>query len=224
MAGCLYIVPTPIGNLEDITLRALRILQESDFILAEDTRTSGKLLRHYSIDTSLRPYHAHNEHALIPSLVSELESGARFALISDAGMPSISDPGFLLVRACHEQQISVCCLPGPSAFVTALVASGLPSDRFFFQGFLPHKKGRQTRLAELAELDYTFVLYESPHRLVKCLEQLIEHCGGDRPAAIARELTKVHEEILNGTLETLAAHFKSVKVRGEFVVIVGGRE
>ena len=224
MPGILYIVPTPIGNLEDITLRAIRILRESKLVLAEDTRTSKRLLDHYDIQTPLRSYHAHNEHAVIPSLIRDLEAGGVMALISDAGMPSISDPGFLLVRACRENHISVSCLPGPSAFVTALVASGLPADRFFFQGFLPLKKGRQTRLQELSELNHTFVLYESPHRLLKCLEQLIEHCGHDRQAAVARELTKIHEEILNGTLQSLADHFKSGKIRGEFVVVVAGKE
>lgn len=223
MAGCLYIVPTPIGNLEDMTLRAIRMLRESDLILAEDTRTSKKLLDHYDITTPLRSYHIHNEHALIPNLIQDLKAGSTMSLVSDAGMPSISDPGFLLVRACREENILVSCLPGPSAFLTALVASGLPADRFFFQGFLPHKKGRQTKLIELAALPYTFVLYESPHRLVKCLEQLIEHCGTDRPAAIGRELTKVHEEVISTTLGELASTFQERKVRGEFVIVVGGK-
>ena len=219
----LYLVPTPIGNLEDMTLRAIRILGEADLILAEDTRTSKKLLDHYEISTPLRSYHAHNEHAVTEQLVGQLSSGARLALITDAGTPGISDPGFLLVRACVQNSIRVECLPGPTAFVPALAASGIPSDRFHFEGFLPHKKGRQTRLEYLATLPHTFVLYESPHRLVKCLDQLSEHCGPDRLACVARELTKLHEEVRTASLQTLADHYRTGKVRGEIVVVVAGK-
>lgn len=219
----LYIVPTPIGNLEDITLRALRVLKEVDLILAEDTRTSGRLLKHFEIETPLRPYHAHNEHATVEQLTSLLVNGQTMALISDAGTPGISDPGFLIARACVQQGISVECLPGATAFVPALVASGLPCDKFFFEGFLPHKKGRQTRLQFLAELPYTFVLYESPYRLVKCLEQLVAHCGKERMACVCRELTKLHEEKVTDTLGNLATYFGGKKVKGEIVVVVSGR-
>lgn len=219
----LYLVPTPIGNLEDMTLRAIRILGEADLILAEDTRTSKKLLDHYEISTPLRSYHAHNEHAVTEQLVAQLSSGARLALITDAGTPGISDPGFLLVRACVQNSIRVECLPGPTAFVPALAASGIPSDRFHFEGFLPHKKGRQTRLEYLATLPHTFVLYESPHRLVKCLDQLSEHCGPDRLACVARELTKLHEEVRTAPLQALADHYRTGKVRGEIVVVVAGK-
>ena len=217
----LYIVPTPIGNLEDITLRALNVLKEVDLILAEDTRTSKKLLQHYSIDKPLKSYHAHNEHATVEALIGQLQQGATMALISDAGTPGISDPGFLITRACVQEGIKVECLPGATAFVPALVASGLPCDRFHFEGFLPHKKGRQTRLSYLAQLNHTFVLYESPYRLVKCLKQLGEVCGGERKACVARELTKLHEEIKTGTLEELQQHFEAKKVKGEIVVVVG---
>ncbi len=221
----LYLVPTPIGNLEDITLRALRVLREAPLILAEDTRTSKKLLDHYEITTPLRAYHAHNEHAIVEQLVAQLASGADLALITDAGTPGISDPGFLLVRACREHDIPVTCLPGAAAFVPALAAAGIPSDRFHFEGFLPHKKGRQTRLQWLAALPCTFILYESPHRLVKCLRQLAEHCGGDRTACVARELTKIHEEIRTATLDELIAHYEAQqKVKGEIVLVVGGRD
>ncbi len=220
----LYIVPTPIGNLEDITLRALRVLKEVDIILAEDTRTSKKLLKHYEIDTPLRSHHAHNEHATVPAIVEELQAGSTIALVSDAGTPAISDPGFLLVRACVQAGVKVECLPGATAFVPALVNSGLPNDKFFFEGFLPHKKGRQTRLKYLAELPYTFVLYESPFRLVKCLEQLQTHCGADRLACVCRELTKLHEEVQTDTLANLHQHFSSKKVKGEIVVLVSGKK
>lgn len=221
----LYVVPTPIGNLEDITMRALRILQEAAFILAEDTRTSRKLLDHYGIERPLRAYHAHNEHGVLSGIVSQLKDGATAALISDAGTPGISDPGFLLVRECIRQGVRVECLPGPTAFVPALVASGLPCDTFHFEGFLPHKKGRQTRLRYLSGLPHTFLLYESPMRLVKCLEQLIEVCGPDRPACVCRELTKIYEETARGTLAALAADFKARQaVKGEIVVVVGGSD
>lgn len=219
----LYIVPTPIGNLEDITLRALRVLKEVPLILAEDTRTSRRLLDHYGIKTPLRAFHAHNEHATVEKLAAELSAGGTLALISDAGTPGISDPGFLLVRACVRLGVRVECLPGPTAFVPALVASGLPCDTFHFDGFLPHKKGRQTRLKFLAELPYTFVLYESPYRLVKCLDELIAVCGPDRPACVARELSKMHEEVKTASLADLKAHFSAKEVKGEIVLVVGGK-
>ncbi|MCB9333605.1 MAG: 16S rRNA (cytidine(1402)-2'-O)-methyltransferase [Lewinellaceae bacterium] len=218
----LYIVPTPIGNLEDITLRALRILKEVSLVLAEDTRTSGKLLKHYEIRTPLRAFHAHNEHAVVEKLVAELQAGTSMALVSDAGTPGISDPGFLLVRACVQQGVRVECLPGPTAFVPALVASGLPCDTFHFEGFLPHKKGRQTRLKYLAELPHTFVLYESPYRLIKCLGELAEVCGATRMACVARELSKLHEEVKTAPLTELQAHFSAKEVKGEIVVVVAG--
>lgn len=220
----LYLVPTPIGSLEDITLKALRVLKEVDLILAEDTRTSKKLLTHYDIDTSLRSHHAHNEHHTTPQLISQLQSGTTMALISDAGTPGISDPGFLLVRASVEADVQVECLPGATAFVPALVVSGLPCDKFYFEGFLPHKKGRQTRLKYLAELDCTFALYESPHRIGKCLQQLVEHCGADRPAVVCRELTKLYEEVRRGTLADLATFYTGKKVKGELVLIIGGKK
>lgn len=219
----LYIVPTPIGNLEDITLRALRILKEVSVIMAEDTRTSRRLLDHYGITTHMRAFHAHNEHAVTERVVDELASGVTMALISDAGTPGISDPGFLLARACHRRGIRVECLPGPTALVPALVASGLPCDTFHFEGFLPHKKGRQTRLKYLSALPHTFVLYESPHRLLKCLDELILFCGPDRPAAVARELSKKHEEVKTASLADLKAHFSAKDVKGEIVMVVGGK-
>lgn len=220
----LYIVPTPIGNLEDITFRAIRVLKTVDLILAEDTRTSKKLLTHYQIETPLRSHHAHNEHHTTPEIIKLLQGGQSIALISDAGTPSISDPGFLLVRACHQHEIKVECLPGATAFVPALVASGLPSDKFHFEGFLPHKKGRKTRLEYLAALPYTFLLYESPHRLAKCLIQLATHCGEERVACVCRELTKMHEEIKLDTLSNLMKHYTiEKKIRGEIVVVVKGK-
>lgn len=223
MSARLYIVPTPLGNLEDITLRAIRVLSEVQLILAEDTRVTHKLLQHLQIKTPVKAYHAFNEHQSVEYFVQQIESGSNIALVSDAGTPGISDPGFLLIRACREKGIVTECLPGPTAFVPALVASGLPCDKFFFEGFLPHKKGRQTRLKLLAELPYTFILYESPHRLVKCLEQLAEHCGPERLASVARELTKIHEEVRTDTLADLLAHYGSqTKVRGEIVVVVSG--
>jgi 16S rRNA (cytidine1402-2'-O)-methyltransferase len=218
----LYLVATPIGNLEDITLRALRILKEVDRILAEDTRVTRRLLQHYSITTPLSSFHAHNEHKITGRLAGELKNGANIALVSDAGTPGISDPGFLLVRACVAEGVEVTCLPGATAFVPALAASGLPCDRFHFEGFLPHKKGRQTRLQYLAALPHTFVLYESPNRLVKCLAQLATFCGPERMACVARELTKIHEEIRTDTLGNLKLHFESKNVKGEIVVMVGG--
>lgn len=219
----LYIVPTPIGNLEDMTLRGLRILKTVSLVLAEDTRTSRRLLDHYGISTPLRAFHSFNEHAVVEKLVDELASGADMALISDAGTPGISDPGFLLTRACQRKGVRVECLPGATAFVPALVASGLPCDTFHFEGFLPHKKGRQTRLKYLAELPHTFILYESPFRLMKCLEELIVVCGPERMASVARELSKLYEEVKTGTLEELKAHFGAKEVKGEIVVIVAGK-
>jgi len=221
----LYVIPTPIGNLEDITFRAIRMLNEVDLILAEDTRTSKKLLNHYEITTPVRAHHAHNEHGTTPNLVAQLETGQKIALISDAGTPGISDPGFYLIRACIQNSIPVECLPGATAFVPALVASGLPCDKFHFEGFLPHKKGRQTRLLYLSALPISFVLYESPNRLVKCLKQLAEHAGPGRMVCVSRELTKLHEEVKTDTLENLIIHFDvEKKVRGEIVIVVAGKE
>lgn len=220
----LYIAPTPIGNLEDVTLRVLRILREAAIILAEDTRTTRRLLDHYQIATPLRAYHAHNEHQTVARLADEMASGVVMALVSDAGTPGISDPGFLLVRECVRRGIKVECLPGPTAFVPALVASGLPAHAFHFEGFLPHKKGRQTRLRYLAGLEETFILYESPHRLLRCLDELIAHCGPERPACVARELTKLHEEIRRDTLQGLRDYFAQKEVKGEIVVVTAGRE
>lgn len=218
----LYVVPTPIGNLEDITMRALRVLKEVSVIWAEDTRTSRKLLDHYGISTPMRAYHAFNEHGMVDRIAGELSAGATFALISDAGTPGISDPGFLLVRACVQRGIPVECLPGPTAFVPALVASGIPCDAFHYEGFLPHKKGRQTRLKYLAALENTFVLYESPHRLLRCLEELAAHCGPERVACVARELSKKHEEVKTAPIAELQAHFAAKEVKGEIVVVVSG--
>jgi 16S rRNA (cytidine1402-2'-O)-methyltransferase len=217
----LYLVPTPIGNLEDITFRAIRILKEVDFVLSEDTRTTGNLLRHFEVGTRLTAYHAFNEHQTVERIVERLRLGETAALVSDAGTPGISDPGFLLVRACIEAGLAIETLPGPTALIPALVNSGLPCDSFYFAGFLPHKKGRQTRLRELASMDGTIVLYESPHRLVKTLEQLAEHLGPDRKASVARELTKIHEENARGTLGELILHFSSKQVKGEIVIVVG---
>lgn len=218
----LYIVPTPIGNLKDITFRAVNVLKTVQLILAEDTRTSKKLLQHYQIETPLRSFHAHNEHGVLDQIVAQLEEGIDLALISDAGTPGISDPGFLLTRACQEKGIPVSCLPGATAFVPALVASGLPMDKFHFEGFLPHKKGRHTRLTYLAALSHTFILYESPHRLVKCLGQLIEYCGADRKACVCRELTKLHEEVTTASLADLLKKYEGGKVKGELVIVVAG--
>jgi 16S rRNA (cytidine1402-2'-O)-methyltransferase len=220
----LYIIPTPIGNLEDITLRALRILKEVAVVLAEDTRTSRRLLDHYGITTPLRAFHAFNEHAVVEKVVDELAAGAKIALISDAGTPGISDPGFLLSRACMQRGVRVECLPGATAFVPALVASGLPCDTFHFEGFLPHKKGRQTRLKFLSALENTFVLYESPFRLLKCLEELAQYCGPERLACVAREISKLHEEVKTATLHDLKAHFSAKEVKGEIVLVVSGAQ
>ena len=219
----LYVVPTPVGNLEDITLRALRVLGEVDLILAEDTRTSSVLLKHYDIHTPLKSHHKFNEHETSADIVERLRAGADIALISDAGTPGISDPGFFLVRAAAEAGIEIQCLPGATAFVPALVDSGLPCDRFYFEGFLPQKKGRQTRLRLLAEQEQTMVLYESPFRLVKTLEQLAETLGSDRRASVSREISKLHEQTVRGTLAELIAHFKEKAPKGEIVICVGGR-
>lgn len=220
----LYVVPTPIGNLEDITLRAIRVLGAVSAIWAEDTRTSRKLLDHYNITTPVRAYHAFNEHGLVEKIAGEMAAGADYALISDAGTPGISDPGFLLVRTCVQKGIRVECLPGATAFVPALVASGIPCDTFHFEGFLPHKKGRQTRLKYLASLEHTFILYESPHRLLKCLEELAEHCTTERVACVAREISKLHEEIITASLNELKVHFEQKTVKGEIVLVVSGRD
>jgi 16S rRNA (cytidine1402-2'-O)-methyltransferase len=220
----LYLIPTPIGNLEDITLRALRMLKEVDVVLAEDTRTSKKLFQHYGIDTPLRSFHIHNEHGVLRGIVEQLKGGAAIALISDAGSPAISDPGFLLVRECVREGIKVEALPGATAFVPALTASGLPCDAFHFEGFLPHKKGRQTRLKYLASLENTFILYESPHRLVKCLGELAEHGTGERMACVCRELTKLHEEVKTAPLSILMEYYKNEGVaKGEIVIVVAGK-
>ncbi len=220
----LYLVPTPIGNLEDMTLRAIRVLREVDRIYAEDTRVSGKLLQHFEIQTPLSAFHAFNEHKVTDGIVSQLKGGANFALITDAGTPGISDPGFLLVRACVADHVRVECLPGATAFVPALAASGLPSDKFHFEGFLPHKKGRQTRLLHLSSLTNTFILYESPMRLLKCLAQLAEHCGAERKACVAREISKLHEEVITDTLDNLHRHFSKKTVKGEIVIVVSGND
>jgi 16S rRNA (cytidine1402-2'-O)-methyltransferase len=221
--GKLYLVPTPIGNLEDMTLRAIKVLKEVDVVLAEDTRTSGKLLKHFEIDTPLQSHHMHNEHKQVEHLLEKLKGGAVYALISDAGTPAISDPGFLLTRACVENGIEVECLPGATAFVPALVNSGLPNDRFVFEGFLPVKKGRQTRLLQLAEESRTMVFYESPHKLVKTLAHFAEYFGSDRPVSVSRELTKLYEETVRGTLEEVLQHFIQKPPKGEFVIVVGGK-
>ncbi len=220
----LYLVPTPIGNLEDITHRALRILNEVDLILAEDTRTSGKLLKHFEIKKPLQSFHAHNEHGQLQNIIRKMEEGAVVALVSDAGTPAISDPGYLLVRECIANELKVECLPGATAFVPALVNSGLPADRFVFEGFLPHKKGRQTRLKELAEESKTIILYESPYRLLKTLEQLAEYLGEDRRACVSRELTKIYEENVRGTLKELYEHYTENTLKGEIVLVVEGKK
>lgn len=221
----LYLVPTPIGNLEDITYRAVRVLKEADLIACEDTRTSGVLLSHYDIDTGTTSYHQHNERKQAPKLVARMRAGHQIALISDAGAPGISDPGFYLARACWEADIEVTALPGPTALVPALTASALPSDRFVFEGFLPKKKGRQTRLATLADEPRTMVFYEAPYRLLRSLDDLADALGPDRPAAVARELTKKFEEIERGTLQSVRSYFATQeKVRGECVIMVSGRD
>jgi 16S rRNA (cytidine1402-2'-O)-methyltransferase len=220
----LTVVPTPIGNLEDITLRAQRVLAEVDGVIAEDTRVSGRLLQHIGVSRPLIPFHTHNEHRMVEQLVARMRGGERFALVSDAGTPAISDPGFLLVRAALEAGVSVECLPGATAFVPALVNSGLPCDRFVFEGFLPVKKGRRTRLDELKAEPRTLIFYESPHRLLRTLQYLSEAFGAERRASISRELSKLHEENVRGTLAELVEHFTAKEPRGEFVVVVAGAE
>lgn len=222
--GKLYIVPTPIGNLEDITLRALRVLKEVDLILAEDTRTSGFLLKHYDVEKKLASFHKFNEHKILQAFIARLNAGENIALISDAGTPSISDPGFLIVRECVNQDIEVECLPGATAFVPALVVSGLPSDRFVFEGFLPQKKGRQKKLQELANEERTVVLYESPFRLAKALEEIRQYFGPERKVSVSRELTKLHEETVRGTATEVLAHFQSHPPKGEIVIVIEGND
>ncbi|MCR1025681.1 16S rRNA (cytidine(1402)-2'-O)-methyltransferase [Cellulophaga baltica] len=221
--GKLYIVPTPIGNLEDITLRAIRVLKEADLILAEDTRTSGKLLHHLEISTHMQSHHMHNEHKTVDAIVKRMQAGDTIALISDAGTPAISDPGFLLTRACVEHHIEVDCLPGATAFVPALVNSGLPNDKFVFEGFLPVKKGRQTRLLLLAEEPRTIIFYESPHKLVKTLGSFVEYFGADRQVSVSRELTKLYEETIRGTAEEVLKHYTDKPPKGEIVIVVAGK-
>ena len=221
--GQLFVVPTPIGNLKDITERALDVLRSADLILAEDTRTTGKLLRHYDIERPIRSFHLHNEHRAVDAIVDQIHSGLIYALCSDAGTPAISDPGFLLVRACVEAGINVSCLPGATAFVPALVVSGLPCDRFIFEGFLPHKKGRQKRLLSILEESSTTVLYESPHRVIKLLEEIIKYDCGERRIVLCREISKLHEEVVRGSVREVLARFVEKAPRGEFVVVLEGK-
>lgn len=220
----LYLIPSPIGNLGDITYRAVEVLKNADGILCEDTRTSGVLLRHYNIQKPLTPYHQHNEHKILTYLIEQLQSGKTYALLTDAGTPGISDPGFLLVRECIKNNIPVECLPGATAFVPALVQSGIPSNRFVFEGFLPLKKGRQTMLKQLATEERSIVLYESPHRLVKTLNELAEYFGPDRQAAVCRELTKMFEETRKDTLAALAQHYDAHAPKGEIVLVIAGAD
>ncbi len=220
----LYIVPTPIGNLEDITLRAIRVLKEVDIVLAEDTRTTGNLLKHLGIQKPLQSHHAFNEHQTVAGLVKRMENGEKMALVSDAGTPAISDPGFLLVRACLQHHIKIECLPGATAFVPALVKSGLPNDKFVFEGFLPQKKGRKTRLEVLSQEERTMIFYESPHRLIKTLEQFAAHFGEERQASVSRELSKVFEETINGSLKEIISYFAEKTIKGEIVIVVEGQK
>ena len=222
--GKLYVVPTPVGNLEDMTFRAIKTLKEADVILAEDTRTSSVLLKHFDIHTPMISHHKFNEHQAVDGIVARLKGGETIALISDAGTPAISDPGFLLVRACAQNGIEVQCLPGATAFVPALVNSGLPNDRFCFEGFLPVKKGRQTKFAAMAQEKRTMIVYESPYRVLKILTQLAEVLGPDRKASVSREISKIHEETVRGTLSELVQHFTEHQPKGEFVMIIGGAE
>ena len=219
----LYIVPTPIGNLEDITLRAINVLKTVDVVLAEDTRTSGNLLKHLGISKPMHSYHVHNEHQTVVRVVERILKGETMALVSDAGTPAVSDPGFLLVRECIKNGISIECLPGPTAFVPALVNSGLPSDRFTFEGFLPHKKGRQTRLQNLVNEERTMIFYESPHRLLKALQQFSEYFGADRQVSVSRELTKIYEENIRGTITEVLAYFSEKTIKGEIVIVLAGK-
>ena len=220
----LFLVPTPIGNLEDITFRSIRILNEVDLILAEDTRTSGKLLKHYDIKPPMQSFHMYNEHKVLDKMVGKLKLGIKIALISDAGTPGISDPGFLLVRACVKEGIETECLPGATALIPALVQSGFPTDRFIFEGFLPPKKGRQTRLKQWSEETRTIVFYESPHKIVKTLSQLQEFVGGDRRLSVSRELSKKFEETVRGTVNELVLHFSKKAPKGEFVIVLEGKK
>ena len=220
----LYIVPTPIGNLKDITLRAIEVLKDVDLILAEDTRTSGKLLKHFEISTQMQSHHMHNEHKTVEEIIQKLKNGISIALISDAGTPAISDPGFLLTRACIENNIEVDCLPGATAFVPALVNSGLPNDKFVFEGFLPVKKGRQTRLKLLAEETRTIIFYESPHKLIKTLTNFCEYFGEDRKVSVSRELTKLYEETIRGTAKEVLEHYTNKPPKGEIVIVVTGKK
>lgn len=222
--GMLYVVPTPVGNMEDMTFRAIRILKEADLILAEDTRTSGILLKHYEIKNTMQSHHKFNEHKTVEGIVNRIKAGETVALISDAGTPGISDPGFLVVRECVKNGIEVQCLPGATAFVPALVSSGLPDERFCFEGFLPQKKGRMTRLNALAEEPRTMIFYESPYRLLKTLTQFQEIFGADRQVSVCREISKVHEESVRGTLQEVVAHFTATEPRGEIVIILAGKE
>jgi len=222
--GKLFLVPTPIGNLEDMTFRAIRVLKESDIILAEDTRTSAPMLKHFGIDKKAYSHHQHNEHQATSEIIKFLKEGKNVALISDAGTPAISDPGFFLVREAIKNELDVECLPGATAFVPALVNSGLPADSFVFEGFLPVKKGRQTRFKKLADEDRTIVLYESPHRLLKTLEEFCQYLGADRQASVSRELTKLYEETVRGTLDEIKTHFETNILKGEFVICIAGCE
>ena len=220
----LYIVPTPIGNLEDMTFRAVSVLKAADLILAEDTRTSGKLLKHFQIDTNMKSHHMHNEHKMVHRVVEQIKGGDTVALISDAGTPAISDPGFLLTRACIENNIDIECLPGATAFVPALVNSGLPNDKFVFEGFLPVRKGRQTRLKRLAEETRTIIFYESPHKLLKTLTHFVEFFGEDRPISVSRELTKLFEETIRGSVQEVLDYYTNKPPKGEIVIVVGGKK
>lgn len=220
----LYLVPTPIGNLEDMTFRAISVLKQVDFILAEDTRTSGKLLKHFKITTPMHSHHMHNEHRSINGILERIKNGETCALISDAGTPAISDPGFLVTRACIQNNVDVECLPGATAFVPALVNSGLPNDRFVFEGFLPIKKGRQSRLLELSEEKRTMVFYESPHKLIKTLTQFVSHFGGNRFVSISRELTKLYEETQRGTINDVLVYYSKKPPKGELVIVLEGKK
>ena len=222
--GKLYVVPTPVGNLEDMTFRAVRILKEADLILAEDTRTSGILLKHFEIKNAMQSHHKFNEHQTVESVVNRMKAGETVALISDAGTPGISDPGFLIVRECVRNGIEVQCLPGATAFVPALVSSGLPDERFCFEGFLPQKKGRVTRLTQLQNETRTMIFYESPYRLLKTLTQFMEYFGAERKASVCREISKVHEESVRGTLSEVVGHFTKTEPRGEIVVVLAGKD
>ncbi len=216
----LYIVPTPIGNLKDMTFRAVEVLKEVNLILAEDTRVTKRLMQHFAIENSIQSFHAHNEHKVLEKHIEALKNGQQIALVSDAGTPAISDPGFLLVRKCIEENIEITCLPGATAFVPAVVMSGFPCEKFVYEGFLPQKKGRQTRIKAIAQESKTVVLYESPHRIVKCLKQLAEFCGEERKVSVSREISKMYEETVRGTLVEVAQHFENKKPKGEFVIVL----